>query len=69
MKDSWCKKIRTKNGTVVSGGAARAVRIANRGGMDNIIRDTVEEAVKSALSQADQAVRRNNLRLIKTKIA
>ena len=32
MTDSWCKPIRSKNGFVVSGGAARNVRIATAGG-------------------------------------
>lgn len=36
MKDSWCKPVLAKTGSVVSGGAARNVRIAAAGGMDEI---------------------------------
>lgn len=65
MKDSWCKPTFAKNGSPVSGGAARNVRIAAYGGMDSIIRDVAEEAAGSALKRADAAVRKDNLRLLK----
>lgn len=49
--DSWCQKLRL-NGKTIAGGAARNVRIARAGGMENIIR----AAVKYALELADAAV-------------
>ena len=48
MTDSWCKPIRSKNGFVVSGGAARNVRIATAGGMDTIVEEVAKEAAKAA---------------------
>lgn len=65
MADSWCNPIRSKHGTVVSGGAARNVRIAASGGMDKIIVDVAKEAASSALERADLAARKGNLRLVK----
>jgi hypothetical protein len=65
MTDSWCKPIRSKNGTVVSGGAARNVRIAAAGGMDTIVEEVAAEAAKAALERANMAVRKPNLRLVK----
>lgn len=54
MKDSWCQKLVLK-GISLYGGAARNVRIARAGGMDNIISD----AVKYALERADAVVHKN----------
>ena len=51
--DSWCSPVRASTGAVVSGGAARNVRISARGGMDEIITG----AVRHALEAADVAVR------------
>lgn len=65
MTDSWCKPIRSKNGTVVSGGAARNVRIAAAGGMDTIVEEVASEAAKAALERANMAVRKTNIRLVK----
>lgn len=65
MSDSWCKPIRSKNGTVVSGGAARNVRIAAAGGMDTIVKEVASEAAKAALERANMAVRKTNIRLVK----
>ena len=50
--DSWCKKMKL-DGKIIAGGAARNVRIARAGGMDNIIAD----AVQYALDRANAAVR------------
>lgn len=61
MKDSWCKPIRSKSGVVVSGGAARNVRISAMGGMDEI----VMQVAKDTLSRAEAAVRRTNIRVVK----
>ena len=65
MSDSWCKPIRSKNGFVVSGGAARNVRIATAGGMDTIVEEVAKEAAKAALDRANIAVRKANIRLVK----
>jgi hypothetical protein len=65
MTDSWCKPIRSKNGTVVSGGAARNVRIAAAGGMNTIVEEVAAEAAKAALERANMAVRKTNIRLVK----
>ncbi len=62
--DSWCGPVMAKTGNVVSGGAARNVRIAARGGMDVIVADVVRDT----LARADDAVRsqrpRPRLRLV-----
>lgn len=50
--DSWCAKVVSKNGTVVSGGAARNVRIAALGGQDCIL----EEVVRDTLARAEAAI-------------
>lgn len=55
-KDSWCQPIRSSHGNRVSGGAARNVRIAYLGGMDEIIsvvaRQTLELANAAALKRS-----------------
>lgn len=67
--DSWCAKVVSKNGTVVSGGAARNVRIAALEGMDSI----VEAVTRDALARAEAAIaaeregqkkKANHLRLV-----
>lgn len=63
--DSWCKKIRAKSGFVVSGGAARNVRIAASGGMDTIIDNVAREAAVAAIERANRAARKANLSLVK----
>ena len=68
MQDSWCKPTFAKNGSPVSGGAARNVRIAACGGMDAIVRNVAEEAAENALNRANLAVRKDNLRLLKKKV-
>jgi hypothetical protein len=64
MSDTWCRPVRARTGSVVSGGAARNVRIAARGGMDTIVADVVRDT----LAKADEAVnayrRRPPLRLV-----
>ncbi len=65
MSDSWCKPVLSKNGTVVSGGAARNVRIAASGGMDKIVEEVAREAATAAIDCANRATRKENIRLIK----
>lgn len=55
MKDSWCKQVIAKSGSMVSGGAARNVRIAASGGMDKIV-ETV--ATRAALKGCTRPSRR-----------
>ena len=57
MKDTWCKPILARTGSVVSGGAARNVRIAAAGGMDEIVVSVARHAARDALDRADDAVR------------
>lgn len=56
--DSWCRPIRAKSGARVSGGAARNVRIAAAGGMDEIVEEVARNAASEALARADRAIRR-----------
>lgn len=65
MIDRWCKKVRAQTGTVVSGGAARNVRIANAGGMEKILHDVAVDAATSALIRAENLSRRPRLQLVK----
>lgn len=58
MKDSWCTPIRAKTGAIVSGGAARNVRIAAAGGMDEIVEDVARNAAREALDRAEAAIRK-----------
>lgn len=67
MSDSWCSPIKARSGVVVSGGAARNVRIAESGGMDEIIDAVARQAARDALERADAAVhriRRTRLRVV-----
>lgn len=60
MKDSWCKPVVSRHGTTVSGGAARNVRIADLGGMDEI----VALVSRQTLALADEAaVKRSRAKL------
>ncbi|MDL2210478.1 hypothetical protein LJC26_06715 [Desulfovibrio sp. OttesenSCG-928-O18] len=58
MSDSWCGPLHYK-GKKISGGAARNARIANAGGMDEIIdeitRDVATKAWNAATLAANQA--------------
>lgn len=54
--DSWCTPLTTKSGQRLSGGAARNVRIAKSGGMDEIIEKVTALAVREALQMANLAV-------------
>lgn len=58
--DSWCAKVVSKNGTEVSGGAARNVRIAALGGMDCIVEDVARDTL--ARAEAVIAAERNGLK-------
>lgn len=46
--DKWCKPLKRKGKPTISGGAARNVRIAESGGMDNIVSNAVEFALNRA---------------------
>ena len=69
MSDSWCKPVLAKSGLIVSGGAARNVRIAAfERGLDEIIENAARDAARNALDQADKAVqsaRTPKLRVVK----
>lgn len=65
MTDSWCKPVRSKTGSVVSGGAARNVRIAASGGMDQIVEDVARAAAVTAIDRANKATRKANLSLVR----
>ena len=62
MIDSWCKPVLAKSGSVVSGGAARNVRIAASGGMDKIVENVATRAARDALERAEVAVRNERQR-------
>lgn len=62
MKDSWCKPVKAKSGSVVSGGAARNVRIAASGGMDKIVETVATYAAQDALERAEEAIRNESRR-------
>ena len=67
MFDSWCRPIRAKNGCRVSGGAARNVRIAACGGMDEIVASVAAKAVRETYEEANAAVakqRKPRLRMV-----
>jgi hypothetical protein len=68
MMDSWCSPVRAKSGNLVSGGAARNVRISGAGGMDQIIEQVAREASRRTLELADAMARqrpaRPKLRLV-----
>lgn len=66
--DSWCSPTRAPNGVVVSGGAARNVRIAALGGMDEIIDATARDAARNALERANLAVKAKSIAKTKTKL-
>lgn len=55
-QDSWCRPVLSRHGNVVSGGAARNVRIAEMGGMDEI----VEQVVRNTFDLANAAVQKRN---------
>ena len=65
MSDSWCTKVMAKNGVMVFGGAARNVRIADCGGMDEIIKAVASRAAEDALKMANKAVTKNRREEIK----
>lgn len=65
MKDSWCAPVITKSGAIVSGGAARNVRIAECGGMDEIVESVATRAAKDALRIANQVVTENRRQAVR----
>jgi hypothetical protein len=50
--DPWCSQITLDDGTKVSGGAAREMRIKAVGGIDKLLRDTLEIATNIASKKA-----------------
>jgi hypothetical protein len=52
--DPWCKPIVAQTGNVVSGGAARNVRIAELGGMGKIVATAYAQGAMYALTLANQ---------------
>lgn len=62
MMNSWCKPVPAKTGNVVSGGAARNVRISDAGGMDRIIDQVAHSAARQALELADVKSRQRSAR-------
>jgi hypothetical protein len=69
MSDSWCAPVRAKSGVIVSGGAARNVRIAEGGGLDTILTKVARSAAEQMLDEVNAAVRskrpRPRLRLVR----
>lgn len=53
----WYSKIRAKTGKTVSGGAALNVRVANAGGMDTLLEETVAVGVRAAVNHALARIR------------
>lgn len=49
--DPWCSPLEFEDGTRISGGAAREKRLKAVGGVDNLLRDTLDNA--SRLASAD----------------
>lgn len=64
--DTWCKPVRAKSGLTVYGGAARNVRIAAGGGMNEIIMKSAIRAAEDALQMTNDAIHRN-LRIKRVK--
>lgn len=62
MMDSWCSPVRAKTGNIVSGGAARNVRISDAGGMDEIIEQVARDAARRALELADRVAHQRQVR-------
>lgn len=50
-KDTWCRRY-VRGGVVLYGGPAREARIADCGGMDNIINEIRSEATENTLRAA-----------------
>jgi len=46
--DPWCDSIRSRHGNVVSGGAARNIRIAAMGGMSEIVKQVTRNTLALA---------------------
>lgn len=65
MSDSWCAKVKAKSGIIVFGGAARNVRIAECGGMDQIIEAVAGRAAEDAIRMANEVVTKNRRNQIK----
>lgn len=67
MKDNWCSPL-IYQGKTIFGGAARNVRIARRGGMDNILKKVVAAALEEA-NEAVAAANRASWRIIHKKVS
>ena len=66
MKDNWCKPLKFR-GKLISGGAARNVRISQSGGMEEILQAVAREAAENALNRANeiQKEKPRKLRMVK----
>ncbi|WP_015077968.1 hypothetical protein [Vreelandella arctica] len=57
MKDRWCRPLDLPDGRTVSGGAARNVRLAEGGGVEQVLRDflnDIDERISGGASHAQQ---------------
>lgn len=55
MKDRWCRQLELPDGRKVSGGAARNVRLSAAGGVEQVLRDflnEIDERISGGTSQA-----------------
>lgn len=43
MKDKWCRSLDLPDGRTISGGAARNVRLSKCGGVEQVLRDFLNE--------------------------
>lgn len=60
MKDNWCKPLQMPDGKTVSGGAARNVRLAAAGGVEQVLRDflnVLDERISGDPSQFQKKTR------------
>lgn len=65
MLDPWCAKAIARSGAIVSGGAARNVRIAECGGVGEIIESVARRAAKDAILIANQIVTENRRKVFR----
>ncbi|WP_308073076.1 hypothetical protein [Neisseria polysaccharea] len=66
MKDNWCNPLKFR-GKLISGGAARNVRISQSGGMEEILQAVAREAAENAFNRANeiQKEKPHKLRMVK----
>jgi hypothetical protein len=58
-KDNWCTPLYREDKQPLFGGAARNVRIAASGGMEEIIKNVSEQAARTALQKANDLATHN----------